>query len=370
MNRRIHKLIASRGCALVALAAAIAPGAFAQQPKRDFAEYIVNKISDGAGPGTLRQALAAANANQGGTIRFANGLAGTILLTSGELRITANVAIGGPGADTLTISGNNASRVFTIESPPGGGPNEVTISGLTITGGFAGDGAVPPGKGGGIYVQGTALTLSEVVIANNVVVGPLGGIGEGGGLYANAGAVTISNSTISGNQVVGSDSVTVNGVAMGGALAADGGRLTLDGNIFAGNQAIGGSALGGAIAFTGNTGDTVTIDGNAISGNQAQANTIGGSALGGGLFVSGKVAQVKGVVRGTRLVGNIAQRSSRGGASGGASLVDGSSGSSLGGGLYVGNLASVVLAQVLVSFNTSDTYSGLTVLSQSAAEEN
>ena len=60
------------------------------------------------------------------------------MLTSGELQITDDVTIDGPGADRLSVSGNNASRVFEIVSV------HAAISGLTITGGSA-------SFGGGIY---------------------------------------------------------------------------------------------------------------------------------------------------------------------------------------------------------------------------
>src|SRR5690348_3696697 len=62
------------------------------------------------GPGSLRQALA--NANNGDTINFA--ISGTITLTSGELLVSKNVTISGPGAATLTVDGNFTSRVFHI----------------------------------------------------------------------------------------------------------------------------------------------------------------------------------------------------------------------------------------------------------------
>ena len=74
--------------------------------------FTVLNLND-SGPGSLRAEVAAANANLGAdTIAFANGLSGTIRLTSGELLITDSVAINGPGADQLSVSGNNASRVF------------------------------------------------------------------------------------------------------------------------------------------------------------------------------------------------------------------------------------------------------------------
>ena len=37
-------------------------------------------------------------------------MTGTIALTSGELDITGDLKINGPGADKLTVSGNNTSR--------------------------------------------------------------------------------------------------------------------------------------------------------------------------------------------------------------------------------------------------------------------
>jgi hypothetical protein len=74
---------------------------------------VVTSASD-AGTGTLRDAIAQANTSPGAdVIEFDAGLAGqTITLTSGELDITDDLTITGLGADQLTISGNNSSRVF------------------------------------------------------------------------------------------------------------------------------------------------------------------------------------------------------------------------------------------------------------------
>jgi len=57
-----------------------------------------------SGPGSLRQALTIAN--DGDTIAFA--VTGTIGLTSGGLVISKSVTISGPGADQLSIDGNQA----------------------------------------------------------------------------------------------------------------------------------------------------------------------------------------------------------------------------------------------------------------------
>src|SRR5258707_1003738 len=69
----------------------------------------VTSTNDG-GPGSLRLTLV--QAASGDTIDFA--ISGTIVLTSGELLITNNLTLSGPGATNLAISGNNASRVLTI----------------------------------------------------------------------------------------------------------------------------------------------------------------------------------------------------------------------------------------------------------------
>ena len=104
---------------------------------------------DDSGAGSLRQAIA--DANPGDTIAF--DVAGTITLTSGELGgvsgISKDLTIAGPGADQLTISGNNASRVFTIVG------GSVTISGVTVTNGSSAD------VGGGIYNFGDTVTLNN-----------------------------------------------------------------------------------------------------------------------------------------------------------------------------------------------------------------
>src|SRR5262245_15774005 len=78
------------------------------------ATITVNSTDDPAGPSgttTLREALAAAA--DGDTID-ATGVSGTILLTGGELLVTRNVTILGPGAANLAVNGNATGRVFHI----------------------------------------------------------------------------------------------------------------------------------------------------------------------------------------------------------------------------------------------------------------
>src|SRR5215203_572469 len=77
------------------------------------AEFRVNSMDD---------AIEEANANDlSDTISFSSGMSGTITLTLGQLTITNDIsgpdlAITGPGGSGLTVSGNNKSRVFLINS--------------------------------------------------------------------------------------------------------------------------------------------------------------------------------------------------------------------------------------------------------------
>src|SRR5208283_3860348 len=103
------------------------------------AQCTVTNLSD-SGSGSLRACVAAANAATTPvtfTINFNSLLDGqTITLTSGNGPLTLSnstsgvtIAITGPGANLLTISGGNAIEVLDISS------GTVTISGLTIANG-------------------------------------------------------------------------------------------------------------------------------------------------------------------------------------------------------------------------------------------
>src|SRR6185369_8844707 len=64
------------------------------------------------GPGTLRAALT--NVANGDTINFS--ITGTITLTNGELLVTNNVTILGPGPTNLAVNGNANRRVFHVQN--------------------------------------------------------------------------------------------------------------------------------------------------------------------------------------------------------------------------------------------------------------
>jgi hypothetical protein len=125
----------------------------------------VDTVDPMSGDLTLREMINLANAMDGPqTITFKLTGHNQIDLNGTELSITDDLTIRGPGAHKLAVSGNDASRVFSI------GPDAaVTISGLTITHGLA-------VNGGGILNAGGTLTLSRDVISDNQARGTLGQI--------------------------------------------------------------------------------------------------------------------------------------------------------------------------------------------------
>ena len=105
--------------------------------------FLVESTAD-AGPGSLRQAVLDANASPGADeIAFDVSLTGqTIVLGGVKLAVSDHLSITGLGADKLTISGNNASRVFSINAGV-----TVDISGVTIVDGKGREGGAIPSRG-------------------------------------------------------------------------------------------------------------------------------------------------------------------------------------------------------------------------------
>jgi hypothetical protein len=247
--------------------------------------FTVLNLAD-SGDGSLRQAVLAANINPGpDAIDFANGLSGTIPLTTGQLSITDDLTIDGPGADRLAVSGSHRSRVFGIS-----GGARVAISGLTITDGLA---VGAPGDGGGILNTGSTLSLDRVVLSNNQAVGVPGGQARGGAIANLAGArLTVTDCGFTQNQAVGG----TGGGGLGGAIENNASRLIVSRCWFLDNQARGRdegrNGLGGAIdngmaaaatvsqsTFLGNR--AVGGDGGVVTG--AQAFEFIGGGLGGAI---------------------------------------------------------------------------------------
>jgi len=229
------------------------------------ATFTVNSTAD-SGLGSLRQAVLDANAAAGDdVIEFSSlfNTSQTITLTGGEIVVAANgsLTINGPGADKLTISGNNQSRILSS-----GANVVVNINNLRFTAGN-GVGAVNSGRGGAIYNVGGTMVITNSIITGNSA-------GNGGALNNAASAspsvpanLTIINCSITGN------SSTSSGSAMQNFSTS---TLHLRNTTVSGNTT---TATGIAGAFQAN--GTVTITNSTFSGNTAPAGT------GGGVYYNG-----------------------------------------------------------------------------------
>ena len=240
-----------------------------------------------SGPGSLRDAIA--SAVSGATINFAKNVH-AITLTGGALEISKDLDIEGTGANRLSISGNNASRVFYVKSG-----NTLTLANLTIANGqasgplptsivgqYSGGGTVVPpsgaGGGGGILNEhGATLNLINDTVRDNQAIhgpSPLALTVLGGGVL-NLGTALVLGCTFSNNQVAGGNAFDNLGGSAGGAIDNFGGpsggaSLTVASSTFSNNSAV---AAGGNFFF--GIGGALDSNGglNGFDPTQAQAST-------------------------------------------------------------------------------------------------
>ena len=212
-----------------------------------------------SGSGSLRQAIQ--DAAPGDTINFS--VTGAITLTSGELFIGKNLTLQGPGATSLAISGDDASRVVRIY----GSETTVTISDITIRNGSASGGA-------GILNNG-ALTLMNVAVRDNTS-------GSSGGGILNYGPLTLTNVTISGNTASGAHPIGGGGIAhFGGAATLK--NVTISGNSAINTGGVGNVASGGGISVYNPA--TLNLNNVTIVNNLASAS-VADLGAGGGMDAS------------------------------------------------------------------------------------
>jgi hypothetical protein len=242
-------------------------------------------------------APAIAAARSGDTIKIAPGT------YKGGLTIKKNLRLIGAGADKTTIKGGGPvitiGRFLAVNEP------SVTISGLTVTGGFTKRSPEYPAiaAGGGIYIParhkytpGATVTISNSVIAGNEVspattrpVGPpcphkahcpFGGAFGGG--IANDGKLTLIHTRVSNNKAIGPRASDSDGAGIWSSFRSS---LTLRSSTVTHNLAratgpIGRFAEGGGI-FT-NSNATVVIQNSTISANTASLSSTLPWFIGGG----------------------------------------------------------------------------------------
>jgi hypothetical protein len=342
-----------------------------------------------SGPGSLRQALA--NANNGDTINFS--VTGTITLTSGGLPVIKNVTISGPGADQLSIDGNQALFVFGIFPA-----RTVSISGLSIRNAQV-----------GVYNNQGTLSVSNCVLSGNSSAGLDNDAGQGSG----GASMTVANSTISNAQVgISNNQGTVsviNCVLSGNSFAglynyaaggSDGASMTVANSIISNNAGEGAinwlpSDGGGCACMTitdsvvsnntdgiFNIGDafpgaaSLTVVNSNVSDNNhggisnqgfgsatatIVSTTVSGNLAGGVLVSAGGVTITNSTISGNSTYGGIRARSfflSAANLSVANSTISGNSAGDSGGGIYANALGDFSIVNSTISGNSAGTSGG------------
>lgn len=197
------------------------------------ATFQVTNLAD-SGPGSLRQALTDAN-NAPGADAVEFLVEGEVLLSSGPLLVSEDVAVNGPGADLLTLNAQNLSRVMNVNS------GHAMLSGLTLRNGTAP--SLQPG--GGVLVMGD-LTLRRCVVRDCQTQLVSGVNADGGGIFVNNARRIIAEASLFLNNRVP--------LGTGGAVrGAPGSTVEALNCTFSGNSANQGGALslanGGLLEF-------------------------------------------------------------------------------------------------------------------------
>ncbi|MHC0065466.1 PEP-CTERM sorting domain-containing protein [Nostoc sp. UIC 10890] len=162
------------------------------------ATLTVNNLND-SGVGSLRDTINIATSND--VVEFLlDSNPSTITLTSGTLAIANNFTINGPGANLLTISGNNQFPVFAINAA------DVTLSGLAIAGKINAynsssvtftNSTISDGNAGQISVGGNNISIRDnSSIEGGTIVGNSGQISSGGNISVSGGNITITPVTL------------------------------------------------------------------------------------------------------------------------------------------------------------------------------
>ncbi|MEH2027940.1 PEP-CTERM sorting domain-containing protein [Nostoc sp.] len=262
------------------------------------ATLTVNNLND-SGVGSLRDTINIASNNDVVEFLLGNNPS-TITLTSGALAMPAagyayakNLTINGPGANLLTISGNNQFPVFDIS-----GAN-VTFSGLAIAGNI------------------NAYNSSNVTFINSTISGDNVNIDSN---------LTLINSTISSERLaingeltgINDSNVTaLSSTTIGGNLTSSSGTLTISTGRLDINDGMNNSEAAGSITVTADSivlisGSQVTTPISVVKGNSGQINAgSNDSGAGGNITITSGTLLLTTVpepsaIAGTILAGSLA----------------------------------------------------------------
>lgn len=218
---------------------------------------------------TLRDAVRQANLDSGDTIILPALTPQPYGLTNGELQLNSSMTIQGAGASQVTIDGSASSnRIFDVENS-----SNVTISGVTLTGGNGEADSSNTGNGGAVFIaSGSTLTLTNSTVSKNSTIV---NNADGGGIYVD-GTLNLEQSAVSGNTAQATDVGDGGGVYVSGSGTASISESTISGNTASGG---GGGLFAGA---------AVTLVNDTITSNSA-------SAQGGGIDQEGAPLNVTNV---------------------------------------------------------------------------
>lgn len=320
----LRRTLSAGGVVSIGLLVQVSTGSLVVQ-----AQTVLNVTGQGDGPGTctpdgncptLRAAVTQANADSGDTIRVPSG---TYALKA-TLELTGTMTINGASADNTFVDGGKAVRVFAV------GPQaNVTIFGLTVRNGKIGKDEF----GAGIRNEGT-LTLNDVTVTGNDALDSSlsGNDGFGGGI-ASAGNLTLNRGLVSHNRALTGGGILtfpVNdpGCPLPGEPRYCFGPASVNGTRIESNNA---NLGGGIAAFSPFQLNNVTLD--------AQ-NT---AAFGGGLLVDALVIKHNPPLPLAECFCGIVDVS--------ASTIDDNSAGFHGGGVFVGDGASIRIATSTLSNN-------------------
>jgi len=304
-------------------------------------DWVVNVLTDGPPDGctvedcSLREAIAAAAADGFDTISFS--LPGsppwqiTLSPANGQLLIADDLFLNGPGALSLSVSGNHAMRILTIQgginahlfgltfrdgradsdADPHGGCLQVLGNAIVSQSRFEGCEArtpsdspgLPGGDGGAIYVAASGFFTGHTLffVGNSAGGGSFdGGKGGRGGALANSGTANLLQSTCFGSSAGTGGLPTGNG-GEGGAIASLGGVLTVNDSTLVENHSGDGADPAAQEGTDGHGGalwcqaectlNNVTLSGNTIG----SSSFFGMAASGGGLAVGLGVTRLRNV---------------------------------------------------------------------------
>jgi hypothetical protein len=246
--------------------------------------FLVQNCDD-AGPGSLRDAVNAANMlGVDATVQFDLNAMGcsTITLKTGEIEITVdNMTISGPDPDLVTIDGGYSfgyyNRVFDAVGSSSG---MLHLDHVVLKDGKYNTPSNQQALGGCVYGSGIVYLSHAQVVGCHAVSSNMAA--SGGGVWARG--VKLVDSVVSNNIANGQASY-----ALGGGIGAETLGLDVRGSTISNNAAYSNaqspdSRGGGAYVLSGMT----TIQGSTISGNSAIFN--------GGVGSTGSIATVNSTI--------------------------------------------------------------------------